>query len=106
MPAQLSLDDARGTREVAIHITEAQRPLEHDIVVERFVQFRCVRLHRVERIAQRWQHVILDLNLLTGVLRRIATHRRYRRDRLADEAHALSGNRVLHDRLGAESRHR
>ena len=101
VPAEPPLDDPVCTGEVACHVPERERPLEDDVALQGLVEAGRVWLHRGERIVDRWELLVLDLDPLAGVLGGVARGRRDGCHGLADETDLLDRDGMLRDRLEA-----
>jgi len=102
VPAELSPDHPIGSREVGGDVAERERLLEGEIARQRIVELDRARLHRLERIGDHRQGLVLDVDQRHRVLGGVAVDGGHRRHRLPDEPDLVHRQAVLYDRLGAE----
>ena len=106
VPAPAAPHDGGGAGEVPLHVAEVEAAVEHDVAVEGVVHAGGVGPHRGDRVDDRLEHLVVDLDQRAGVLGDVAVGGRDDGDGLAGVAHLLRGDRGLRHRLGAERGHR
>ena len=96
----------RGAGEVALDVAVRERLLVDDVGAEVLVQQRRPGRGRRDRVHERLEQLVVDLDELERVLGQVARLGDGDRDRLAGVADLVDRDRVLDDLLGAEARQR
>jgi hypothetical protein len=95
-----------AAREVGLDVAEVEAAVEHDVAVEGVVQAGGVRGHGGERVDDRIEDLVVDLDQGLGVLGDVAVGGRDDGDGLARVPHLFRRDGGLRHRLGAERGHR
>ena len=107
-PVQVVADDDRRGGKRPLDVSVGERRVDRDVRAHLLVHERRGRIHRLCRVDDRVEKLVLNFDQVARVLGHVAARRDDRGDRLSDESHLVGGHASPRMPIGgrAEVRHR